>query len=334
MVGGALQVWPIGLALTLAPAPPEPGGAAEPKSPLSWEAPEECPDAHALQVDVERLLGRPIDAADLAPIAVDGRIERRGTAWHLRLEIGGAKAKELEAPRCETLAEVAALYVALAIDPMAMLEAEATPRLPASRDYEGTTELSWPEARGEAGPEAPLVAARKRARGLRIGARFMAGAGGFLLPGAAAGVAAGVSVMFPRARFEALGSYFVPTEAEHDEEPEVGAEIQLGAAALRGCPVLRVQRWEFPLCAGVEVGAMVARGLGVEQPKVRRSVWVAGTLGAAAAWQPARVIALWAQVDAVVTLVRPAFGVNGLDFGFRAPAAGVQGFLGLEARFR
>jgi hypothetical protein len=163
----------------------------------------------------------------------------------------------------------------------------------------------------------------------------MAGASGFLLPGAAAGVAVSFAVMFPRARFEALGSYFLPSEVHHEDEPEAGAEIQLGAAALRGCPVLRAQRWEFPLCAGVEAGAMVAGGLGVEKATVKRSLWVAVTAGPGAAWQPARVIALWAQVDAVVPLVRPGFSVGGLGGSlFRAPPAGVQGFLGLEARFR
>jgi hypothetical protein len=163
----------------------------------------------------------------------------------------------------------------------------------------------------------------------------MAGVGGFMLPGAAASVAAGFAIMLPRARFEAVGSYYLPSEAKHPDEPEVAAEIQLGAAALRGCPVLRARRWEFPLCAGLEGGAMVARGLGVEESTIERSLWAAATAGAAAAWEPARVIALWAQVDAVVTLVRPGYSVGGLDGSlFRAPPAGVRGFFGLEARFR
>lgn len=324
----------IGLALALARPPQEHGEAAEPASSLGWEAPEECPDARALQVDVERLLGRPLDAADLTSIGMDGRVKRRGKAWHLWLEIGGAQARELDAPRCETLAEVAALYVALAVDPMAMLDAEVPAALSTSRDYAGTTELPWPDAQGGTTLDTPPVTVKKRARELGIGARFMAGVSGFLLPGAAAGVAVGFAVMLPRARFEALGSYSLPTEAEHDEEPDIGAEIQLGAAALRGCPVLKARRWEFPLCAGVEVGAMVARGLGVEKPTVQRSLWAAITAGGAAAWQPVSAIALWAQVDAVVPLVRPGFAVEGLGSLFRAPPAGVQGFLGLEARFR
>jgi hypothetical protein len=126
----------------------------------------------------------------------------------------------------------------------------------------------------------------------------------------------------------------LPSEVHDEREPEVGAEIQLGAAALRGCPVLKARRWEFPLCAGVELGAMVARGLGVEKAAVQRSLWAAATVGGAAAWQPVRAIALWAQVDAVVPLVRPGFAVGGLGSLFRAPAAGVQGFFGLEAHFR
>ncbi|MCB9601351.1 MAG: hypothetical protein H6720_13590 [Sandaracinus sp.] len=86
---------------------------------FTWSAPEECPSEAMLRGEVERLLGGPIgdDTPD-----VRARVSRRGESWRLRLRVGTEGERRLEARTCSLLAEATALIVALAIDPVRVVE--------------------------------------------------------------------------------------------------------------------------------------------------------------------------------------------------------------------
>ncbi|MCB9611040.1 MAG: hypothetical protein H6721_02265 [Sandaracinus sp.] len=86
---------------------------------FSWSAPEECPSEAVLRGEVERLLGGPLgdDTPD-----VRARVSRRGESWRLRLRVGTEGERRLEARTCTLLAEATALIVALAIDPVRVVE--------------------------------------------------------------------------------------------------------------------------------------------------------------------------------------------------------------------
>ncbi len=87
-------------------------------------------------------------------------------------------------------------------------------------------------------------------------------------------------------------------------------------------------------CTGVELGALVARGDGVEQPQTNSSPWVAAMLGARLQLFPADWLMLEANGELGLTAVRPRFviaptievdraslffGTLGGSVGFRFP---------------
>jgi hypothetical protein len=79
---------------------------------------------------------------------------------------------------------------------------------------------------------------------------------------------------------------------------------------------------------------MRARGFGVADARVERSLWSALTLGAAVALVPAPRWAVWLAVDGHLALYRPQFLIDGGGEVWRGGRAGVRATLALEVRFR
>lgn len=101
---------------------------------VRWRAEGDCPSEEQVRGEVARLLGGAIP--DEAP-AVDARVERAANAWRLRLRVGAESERRLEAASCALLAEATALIVALAIDPVRVVETTETTTVP-SEPREGT----------------------------------------------------------------------------------------------------------------------------------------------------------------------------------------------------
>ncbi len=94
---------------------------------VRWRGEGDCPSEEQVRAEVARLLGGVIPQD--AP-AVDARVERTPNAWRLRLRVGSEGARTLEAASCSLLAEATALIVALAIDPVLVVEATETATAP------------------------------------------------------------------------------------------------------------------------------------------------------------------------------------------------------------
>ena len=137
---------------------------------------------------------------------------------------GGSEHQTLVAERCETLVEVVALKVALAVDPTALLRSLASARTDA-----------------EGGADA-----------LRFAVRGAIGAGLGPLPDASAFASAAGSVEVPGWRAEIAGSAWLPRSAAYPNLPNVGASFALVTGAVRGCVVPAMGAFDFPLCAGGE----------------------------------------------------------------------------------
>ncbi len=96
--------------------------AAEPDAWLRWRAPADCPRAAEVEARVATLLGGSASAA--AELRVVGEVRRDGQRWVLRLVArrgGGAQRRTLYHEDCAVLGEAAALLVALAVDPGAVV---------------------------------------------------------------------------------------------------------------------------------------------------------------------------------------------------------------------
>lgn len=274
---------------------------------VSWEAPESCPTEAEVRGAVRQWLPSE-GGVDLRTIHVVARVSRRATGFALDLSFeskSGSGHETLVAARCQTLADIVALKVALAADPVAALEST------------------------EARPE------RRRApTPTRYGARLMAGVGFGPLPGAEPAAALMASIVWQSARLEVGAGYWFPKTAHFVELPTVGADLSLVAAMARACATPRLGSVEFPACAGLEIGDMRGTGFGVETTKTADRLWFAVVLGPAAAIPLSDQVFLWLEADAVLAVVRPdGYGVRNLGTLYRPEIGAARAWAGLEVRF-
>lgn len=342
---------------------------------IDWQAPAACPQGEALQARVASLVGAAAERTDLAVtgrVAVEGET---WTLVLELVRQDSREARTLRDRACAGLVEAAAVVIAVAIDPRAsgfpaadpedrgiVPEAPAAvvePAVPEDRSGPGVAtppETRAPEGQAEAQalrgepPEtrAPRVEARgaevvkePAARARRIALSVKLGGGvGFarLLPGVHGVVDLGLAVGGSGWRVEASG-LFVPPVRGASEVAGIGGVFRVGAGEVRGCgvPALRGGRLGFPLCAGLQVGAMHGQGsgTGLERTQEARSLWLATRFGPALRWRPRDGrVALWLGVDAIVALTRPEFRTAGMVTVHATRRFGGQVGLGVEVRLR
>lgn len=337
--------WVMGLGLVAVVSVALPSDGVE----IRWQAPQECPDAVAVQARVERLLGKPLaEVEDQAVVEADAVVRARAEGGYdvalTTRSRTGERGRSLSSADCEVLADTVALVIAIAIDPRVVpmgdsgqqeaLEEQAAAEVqePPQEDVPPEPVVSEPEpAPPSNAPEArPVDPAARPA--VRAAVRAAAAAGVGLLPGLAPGVDAAVSLLRGRLRVELGFAWWFERMVAL-----VGAEGRAGLRAwsmdARGCFVPSVSVVEFPLCGGVEAGLMRGRGLGIDEPARTNIPWVAVDLGPSIVFGPRRFIGLWLGVDLVVPVTRPTFAVDGERTTHRpAPVAGTA-VLGVEGRF-
>lgn len=103
------------------------------------------------------------------------------------------------------------------------------------------------------------------------------------------------------------------------------------AVGLRVCRALARLPLELGLCAGVELGLMRGRGLGVLRPDEGASTYASASIGATATWPLTRALALAMNLDGAWTFDRPRFVIFGVGDVHSPSAAGVAASLGAEA---
>lgn len=302
---------------------------------IQWDAPSPCPGASRMERELRVLL--PAEASP-GPPRVDATARVRRTAengFELTLELrsaSGTTAQRLEATECSTLVEAGALIVALAVDPMAAVrEVESDPPglvpppvapvaqapIPATAPPETTDPIPQPVPPAPANPIAgPSVVARAPAPSepgrkipVRLGLRLTGGANIGVLPTTSGGVGGVLAVFDRRWRAETMWMFDFPAEARSDAG--VTADVGLWWGSLRGCGVPGVRDWSFPLCGGIEAGALRGQGTGTTvDARADREPWLAVHAGPGVAWSPTPPIALVLQPDLVVPLLRGGFRVG------------------------
>jgi hypothetical protein len=119
-------------------------------------------------------------------------------------------------------------------------------------------------------------------------------------------------------------------EARYPDLPDIGAKFQLFAGVFRGCTVPVTRGVAFPICLGVETGAMFGSGFGVPAGESSHRFWGAIVFGPALSVPLIGGLSLWLEADGTASFLRPAFRIRNLDTLYRAPALGAQGWLGVE----
>lgn len=324
-------------------------GAPAPE--LQWDAPDGCPDAADVEQAIDRLLGSRHEAE--SPVLARAHVTGEPGNWTLELYVEteqGKTERTLRSQQCSTLRDATALYVALSVDPMAVLDAdtelaevEVVETDQASKEQSNTddpdaemdsaaedgTEPESTEPDERSGYERPPRERRTRdALSLRLRAF---GSGQLaILPGPTGGAGLGVSVRLTRLRLEATGTYGFRYRARSEQVPDVGADVRHGYAELRACPYGMVSTVELGGCAGLAVGGLDARGVAVRSQQVARTPWVSASLGFVLAWHVVPRVALWVEPGAILSLHRARYTVDGLGEVFRLGVIGGRATLGVE----
>jgi hypothetical protein len=184
------------------------------------------------------------------------------------------------------------------------------------------------------------AATTRSARKLRVGLRLGAGLGfTALLPGPHAALDLGLGLEGRLWRVELAALFVPPVRGVAASDPGIGGVFRLGAGELRGCamPGPRTVPLVFPLCVGLQIGAMhgSGEGSGLQEKQTARALWVATRIGPALRWRPRDGrVGLWLGLDAIVALTRPEFVTAGGARVHEAAPVGGQASVGLEIRLR
>ncbi|MBK6917079.1 MAG: hypothetical protein IPH07_06745 [Deltaproteobacteria bacterium] len=303
---------------------------------VQWHAPPQCPDASAFEARLGALLGDAAAYDAQAVVTVEPDPEG-GFVAQVRCSAGGDETiREVRGPMCESVADAAALVLAVQIDALAVeatAAVETRPLPPPPLREPDRAALPAPVRPPTATPAPPP----RRARRLR-GAVIVGGGGSFRqVPAPSPAVTVGGALLLRRARVE-LDATWVPGRTARLPAPdtEAGARVGLVTAALRAGFVPTVRTVSFPLLAGLEVGDMTALGVGVTNPRRRHGAWVAALVGAGIAWAPVPRFALRLDPTLALAIARPRFGVAATE-GVRplppAPVVGVRLAATIEVRF-
>jgi hypothetical protein len=267
---------------------------------LVWEAPPACPDARA----VREVMQRVVDPTRPGSVrAVRAQVADQGTEYRLDLALqtaGGEHRTQLYAEHCSTFVELLALELSLAAAPRAKPE-------PAHVEVTSAP-IAW-------------------------GARVSGTLGNGPTPAPAAGVALALALSWRRARAELAGAYTFRRSVHYPEPAQVGARLDMFGGEARGCLLLTPPRVEFPICAGVELGALGGSAVGVEQTAQRRQLWAALFVAPAARVPIAGPLSFWLELGVSLGLRRPGFGVQNLPALYRPELFGVRAATSIVLQF-
>jgi hypothetical protein len=245
---------------------------------------------------------------------------------------------------CEVLADAAALLIAVSLDPRAAERAAALRdepvREPEVVPVPVPVPMPVPEPQGTVKARvrrcgAGISSLRRKPPDLRPCVTLQAG-GALqvgLLPGIVGpGVEGSIALAWPRVLVEAGGAHWFRRPVRLDADPTRGGDLWLTVGSLRACARLRVPNFEFPLCAGAELGALQGVGVGVAEPHRDSLLWIAGLAGASAAWVPVRRFAMTLGAELVVPASSYRFQVAGLGTVYEVNAVGGRFRLALAVR--
>jgi hypothetical protein len=113
----------------------------------------------------------------------------------------------------------------------------------------------------------------------------------------------------------------------------VGVDLRLTTGTAIACGRLGVLQVEFPLCAGVELGALHGVGVGIDRPDTERLLWSAFVAHARAVWSPVRRFAVSALVGTAVPFTDYRFVVTNVGTVHEVAPVSLRAGLHAEVRF-
>lgn len=287
---------------------------------LRWPALAGCPTGAEVEATAARLLS---DGEAPQPVTAEALLTADAAGYTLQLHVrdaGGDQRRTLHSPRCEALADATAVILAVAAAPIGVAaRVVAAPPVPPN----DTVEVDFaPPSSAPVGSLAPAPSPTRRRPGLAVG--FTAAAGIGPTERFAAGLSGHVALLWQRVRLDLRGSGWFRSPLALANRPGVGADLQLTAGAVRGCPRLLRRKLALELCGGLELGALLAEGVGLEQNQSSRGLWAAGLLAPGLQWRPLRRLALGLEVEALIAFTRRQYATGDAGIFHSVPPVGVR----------
>lgn len=312
-------------------------------TPLSWQAPAQCPDASAVMARIARLMGRMPSRGELRVSGLVTQVDR-GFSLALHIEAGAlVDDRVLVAERCEVLADTMALVTAVVVDPIAAAVVIDVPGLVAvaAADDAAADPLGVPVAAGSGRAPSrvrvrestPTPERPRSSEPLGVWGRARAGGQLGAVPGFTGGVELAIALGTRRWRGEVVGAYWF---ARTLDSGEVSLRVQLGTVTPRVCATVPQRRLDVIACVGPELGVM--RG-DVAGGPTRQPFWLALAAEAGMRLRVSPRVSLWATIGAAAPLVFPRFrlvaasGAQQRDV-YRPASAGARMGVGVEVRLR
>jgi hypothetical protein len=311
-----------------------PGPAPEPAYELRWSAPSSCPGRSEVVDRIEELSEG--GSEPHVHVTADATVEHAHDRWSLSLRISttsGSRVRTVETDDCDELATLAALSIAIAIDPgltAATPEAAAVPA-PAAAEPEAPPPPALPvqpePVQPEPEPEPPSSTDTRR-RALRASAMARVGLSTGMLPSVVPAVHVGGGLWW-----KLLGARISVVHRLPLRFADGRAELWTLAGDVRGCAVPRTRTVSFPLCAGVEVGMIAGRSFRVSAPGRGRAPWLALHAGGGLVARVSRRIGITVDAGLVIPVIRASFEIEGIGELHRVGAIGLDANVGVEVIF-
>lgn len=303
---------------------------------VEWDAPSECPTQEEAREQILRGLSDGVTGR----VVVRAHVDQIAEDWTLRVEIEGPQGvgrRVLRARTCEEATAVAAVVVAIAVDPAAESLSDPSDEIPepvaveseSAIESEVATEPVRIEPERVEAPEAERDPPPPRELALALEVRGGAAMGSI---GPIAGHVGGTAALQGR-WWEVYAGARHRTAIRIDADGlTAGGRFAVTAAQLGAGPRIDLGALEIPIRAGVELGRIRAEGYGDIEATTAFRLWTAAVLSAGVAWSPREIVALGLGIDGVVPLLRPGFTIGEIEvltvsrFAFRA-------WLGVALRF-
>jgi hypothetical protein len=311
---------------------------AQPPSPVTvtWAAPEDCPDQASVTADVADLLARlPQRAGRGRRVQADGVVATTEEGFELKLRIesdGDVGRRRVAGSSCESLADAAALIIAIAYDPAAAEAATTDPPAPALPPPPEPPPAPVPVPEPIPPPQSTPAVADESDYLVLVGA---SGLGGFgVMPGTAAGF--GLRLGFAIDRWSAV----LAADLWLDQQSTVGtgpagASLAFQSAAVSGCgafwgplPALHVEA-----CGRVAIGRMRGEGFGVDAPGSASATWLAMGPGVGLRWQLDEWLHARLETGPQFAVVRPTWRLANVGLLDDPGVVSGRVALGLDVRF-
>jgi hypothetical protein len=300
---------------------------------VRWTGLDSCVDHGEVAAEARRLLPADgayeptqivIDVQVLPPPAVGYRIELSARSASRSAE------RTLVLASCDEARTAAGLLIALALDPGAVVAADAL-------EPPSDATVAPPADATTAAPPAPIAPAPRakapivRPASFALGPELAAGVviDSSVLPDLALGpfVAVGARIGLLRV---ALGGSYLPG-AERGVAGDGSIHATLLAGQLGTCVLWALDSgFEAGACAGAELGRYAARARGVTHGRSDATLWSAASVGAAAALGLSARVALVGSVSLLAPFSRPVLGLLEMDAAYVVPAASLRGTLGVR----